>query len=82
MSLGLDVSKATLDVALLGDAQTRKPRHRVFPNTPEGHQQLLLWLQDHSAEPAHACVEATGTYAEPVALALHEAGHRVSVVNP
>jgi transposase len=28
----------------------------------------------------HACLEATGRYG--VALHLHDAGHRVSVVNP
>jgi transposase len=30
----------------------------------------------------HACLEATGTYGEPLALFLHEAGQRVSVINP
>ncbi|NIM42800.1 MAG: transposase, partial [Hydrogenophaga sp.] len=30
----------------------------------------------------HAVLEATGVYHEAVALALHEAGVRVSVVNP
>lgn len=45
MVLGIDVSKATLDVALLQDNTqdntAAKPRHRVFANTFEGHQQLL-----------------------------------------
>src|SRR5688500_19446448 len=31
---------------------------------------------------AHVCLEATGHYSRGVALALHDAGHRVSVVNP
>ena len=30
----------------------------------------------------HACLEATGRYGDGLAIALHEAGHRVSVVNP
>ena len=30
----------------------------------------------------HACLEATGRYSLGIALALHEAGHTVSVVNP
>jgi transposase len=30
----------------------------------------------------HACLEATGRYSLGVALALHEAGHIVSIVNP
>lgn len=82
MFLGIDVSKATLDVALLVEEEARKARHKVFPNTSEGHQQLLLWLCEQGATQVHATLEATGTYAEPVALALHEAGHRVSLVNP
>ena len=80
MFLGIDVSKATLDVALMKDE--KKPRHKVFANTEAGHQQLLRWLQDNGAVAVHACLEATGTYGEALALALHEAGHRVSVVNP
>jgi transposase len=70
-------------VALLSDAHTStKPRHRVFDNTAAGHQQLLAWLQAHKATSVHACLEATGTLGEAVALALHEAGHQVSIVNP
>ena len=80
MFLGIDVSKATVDVALIKD--DKKPRHKVFANTEAGHQQLLSWLNDNGAESLHACMEATGTLYEAVALALSKAGHRVSVVNP
>lgn len=81
--LGIDVSKATLDVALL-EPERSKPRHRVFANTSVGHQQLVAWLEkmSHPSEPVHACLESTGTYGEAAALALHAAGHKVSVVNP
>ena len=82
MVLGIDVSKATLDAALLLDPGAAKARHKVFPNTPQGHGQLLLWLQEQGTAPVHATLEATGTYGEAVAVALHEAGHRVSLVNP
>jgi len=50
-----------------------------------GHLQLLAWLneqQEQGVEVAHACLEATGTWADAIALALHEAGHKVSLVNP
>lgn len=80
MFLGIDVSKATLDVALIKDEN--KPRHKVFANTTAGHQQFLSWLKDKGAVSVHACLEATGTFAEPVTLALADAGHRVSLVNP
>lgn len=33
-------------------------------------------------ERVHACLEATGGWSEDLALALHEAGHIVSLVNP
>jgi len=83
MFLGIDVSKNTLDAALLIPSEPAcKPRHTVFANTPAGHQQLLEWLRQNGAVPVHACLEATGTYAEAVARALHQAGHQVSLVNP
>lgn len=80
MFVGIDVSKHTLDAALL--KAEGKPRHKVFANSSEGHQQLLAWLQAQRVTVAHACLEATGTWAEAIALALHEAGHQVSLVNP
>jgi hypothetical protein len=60
--LGLDVSKNTLDAALL-ELGKSKPQHKVFPNTTAGHEQLLAWLQSKNAPVVHACLEATGTWA-------------------
>ena len=78
--LGIDISKAKFDVALLRD--DGKLRHKVFPNTEAGFQQLSAWLVKHSALPIHACMEATGTYGDALAAYLYRAGHSVSVVNP
>jgi transposase len=78
--LGIDISKAKFDIALLRD--DGKLRHKVFPNTEAGFQQLSAWLSKHKALPVHACMEATGTYGEALASYLHRAGHLVSVVNP
>jgi transposase len=78
--LGIDISKAKFDVALLRD--DGKLRHKVFPNTETGYHQLSDWLSKHHVEQVHACVEATGTYSDALALHLHTSGHRVSVVNP
>ncbi len=80
MFLGIDIAKDTFDVALVKDQN--KPRHRQFANTAAGHRQLLSWLSDHQVATVHACLEATGTYGEALALFLFEAGHRVSLVNP
>ena len=78
--LGIDISKAKFDVALLRDEG--KLRHKVFPNTQAGYQQLSVWLLKHKALSIHACMEATGTYGDALAAYLHEAGYVVSVVNP
>lgn len=36
----------------------------------------------HKIDHAHICIEATGTYMEPVAECLYDAGYIVSVINP
>ncbi len=79
--VGIDVSKAKLDIALLNKG---KVKNKVFPNTPAGHADLLTWLVKAEVVlgQTDACMEATGVYFEPVALALHSAGMKVSVVNP
>lgn len=79
-TLGVDIAKAKYVVCLRPADQKR--RHKSFPNTPEGHAALLIWLQRYAGDAVHACLEATGTYGDAVATTLHDAGHRVSVVNP
>ena len=78
--LGIDVSKAKLDVAL------RRPdgkwRCKVVENTSAGFGVLRDWLASHGVSQVHVCLEATGTYWEAVAEYLADAGHTVSVVNP
>jgi hypothetical protein len=39
--VGIDVSKAKLDIALLLNA---KVKSKVLPNSAEGHKELLEWL--------------------------------------
>jgi transposase len=77
--LGIDVSKKTLDAALIFDNRTFC---KQFKNSLEGFKLLAAWLKSLQITRVHACLEATGTYSEAVALFLHDAGHRVSVVNP
>lgn len=77
--LGLDVSKAKVDCALL---LNNKVKSKVVQNTPEGFNALTQWLIKHGADRVHACCEATGPYSDAIALFLHEEGHAVSVVNP
>lgn len=79
--IGIDISKASFHVAvLLGE----KKLNKTFANTPAGYQELQHWLLKKGVEPAESqvCMEATSTYYEGLALSLHDAGWRVSVVNP
>jgi transposase len=79
-ALGIDISKLKFNVCLINKGG--KLKHKLFANTAAGFEQLLDWLSKQSVERVHACMEATGTYGEALALLLHQAGHRVSVVNP
>jgi len=78
--LGIDVSKDWLDIALLREYQAIEHGH--FDNTAEGFHQLQHFLKKRKAQAAHVCLEATGYYGLDVALFLHQAEYRVSVVNP
>ena len=78
--LGIDIAKLKFNVCLIN--AKGKLRHRLFPNTATGFAQLKEWLAKQGVERVHACLEATGTYGEPLALFLHGAGQRVSVINP
>jgi transposase len=76
--LGIDVSKAKLDAALL--LATGKFKSKVFTNDAVGFAALLQWLAGHA--PLHICMEATGSYHEALACFLSDQGLAVSVVNP
>ncbi|MFO1215595.1 MAG: IS110 family transposase [Burkholderiaceae bacterium] len=81
--LGVDVSKAKLDVALL--LSSDKFKSKVFANDPQGFAALLKWLNDQlpaGLVELHVCMEATGSYHEALACTLHDQGLKVSVVNP
>src|SRR5690348_12724631 len=70
-SLGIDIAKATFAVALLtGDG---KVRHKRCANTPTGFADLAAWLRRQHVTTVHACLEATGTYGEALAMWLHDA---------
>lgn len=78
-AIGIDVSKDTLDVSVVTGG---KPVGKQFANTEQGWAQLAGWLAHRKLGQVHACLEATGRHSLGVALALHAAGHVVSVVNP
>jgi transposase len=81
VTVGVDVSKKKLDVALL---QNGKVKSKVLDNSPVGYRELGAWLEKQHIVlgQAHVCMESTGIYSEPVALGLQDLGLRVSLVNP
>jgi transposase len=81
--LGVDVSKAKIDVALL--LTTGKFKSKVFTNDANGFQSLVQWMLGHAPEArdsVHICMEATGSYHEALACYLSDQGLMVSVANP
>lgn len=81
--VGIDVSKAKLDVALLTAAN--KVRSKVFVNDLKGHVALREWMDAHvegGRTAAHVCMESTGQYHEAVAVFLCDEGVSVSIINP
>jgi transposase len=74
-SVGIDVSKARLDVHRLPEGLSVQ-----VPNSPQGHRELLARLPRPGT--CRVVLEATGDLQRPVVAALVDAGHYVSVVNP
>jgi len=74
---GIDVSKAHLDLALLGPSYQRNLR---FPNTPEGREALLAALRLH--HPQAIAMEPTGPYHLPLLKLLQAAHLPVGLVHP
>ena len=77
--VGIDVSKETLDANC---ARGQRKQAKIFANSPDGWRLVLSWLKALGSKQAHVCMEATGRHSLGVALALYDAGHIVSVVNP
>jgi len=83
--IGIDVSKAKLDTLWIRDLEAMKVKSKAQPNTPKGHQALVDWAIMQTGDDIgelHFVMEATGVYHESLAYMLHEAGARVSVINP
>lgn len=73
--IGIDVSKATLAVCLLPQAQSL-----TLANSAQGHAQLLALL--HGQPVGNVLLEATGGYERLLMQALAAAGLPVTRINP
>jgi transposase len=78
--LGLDVAKKSVQ-AELRTAGGKTVRFG-FENNAKGFAQLARILKEHNVPKVWAGLEATGPYSHALALWLHGAGHRVSLLNP
>lgn len=79
-SVGLDISKDTIDAVLLDESG--KATWKKVDNTSKGFEQLKRWLKNRRAADVHVCMEATGSYYENAAESFTDGGYLVSVVNP
>lgn len=77
--IGVDISKATLDVSILSAADITVIPHHQFANNAKGFAQLLRWItkQSQSVMQQHwqVCMENTGIYSLALNCFLHE--HRI-----
>jgi transposase len=73
------VTKETLDANC---ARGQRKQARTFANSSDGWKLMLSWLKAMGSKQVRICMEATGRHSLGVALALYDAGHVVSVVNP
>jgi transposase len=73
--VGIDVSKATLDVAVHGSSEVR-----AFANSPAGFRRLAAWLLPQ--RPRQIVLEATGGYEQAALDALFAAGLPMARANP
>lgn len=83
--VGVDVSKAKIDVMWLKDPVTLKGKSKVLSNDAAGHGEFLQWLSKNTEQPyenIHVVMEATSIYHEALAYYLHAQRVNVSIVNP
>lgn len=73
--VGIDCGKSRLDAALFPAVA-----HRQVANTPEGHQELAIWIKERGA--VRVGLEASGGYERPVRDALVAVGLEVHVLDP
>ena len=77
ITIGIDVSKETIDVHRLPDGERRQ-----FANDKTGLAAFLRWLDRSGEPPARIVFEATGAYHRALERRLAEAGLPAVKVNP
>ena len=75
---GIDIAARSFDVVLRKQGQNQKVMS--FDQSPKGHSAVIELLKNHPVE--RIVMEATGVYYLGLAVALHQAGLPVCVINP
>jgi transposase len=74
--IGIDISKATLDVCVLSSSDMAVSQYHQFSNSSKGFIQLLKWLKQNdegvSVGDWRVCMENTGMYSLQLNCFLHE----------
>jgi transposase len=78
--VGIDVSKAYLDLCLIVGDANQQQLHRQFSNTPSGFRQIIGLLENYTVKTV--VLEATGGYERAIRDALQAAQFPVAIVNP
>ena len=83
--IGIDISKATLDVSVFSSSVITDIHYHQFSNSSKGFLQLLKWLKQKSEavsmEDWRVCMENTGMYSLELNCFLHEKGIWQSMEN-
>jgi transposase len=83
--IGIDISKAILDVCVISPSETVTNDYHQFCNNLKGFIQLLKWLKQKSeavvVEDWRVCMENTGIYSLELNCFLHEQGIWQSMEN-
>lgn len=82
--IGIDVSKATLDVAFTHKDNPEQLSWQKFDNTTSGFKALLAWLRKQKVNPKTSlfCMEHTGHYTLAFCCFLQEKGLSYTLINP
>jgi len=82
--VGLDIGAETFAAAALRSAGETGEIKGSLANTPEGYDELALWMKEHgiTKEKSVVCLEATGVYGESLCYYLISHGYRVAVESP
>lgn len=82
-ALGIDISKASFNAAMLALDEPDRCREKSFANTTAGHHELLCWIEKQATlQSLHVCMEATGPYGDELAIFLNHSKCLLSVENP